>query len=325
MELAISLPANGVSPSATVDFVKEMADAGYTSVWSSEVAGPEFASMAGAVAATTDLPLGVAVLPVYTRSPMVLAMLAATLSDMTGGRFTLGVGTSSETIVEAFSSIPFRKPLTRLRETVEVLRRAFAGERVTFEGETVTMRGYRLPAPAPVPIWMGALNPRSLRLAGALGDGLCLNQLGPEHLPQILAEVRAGADEAGRSLDSYGVAARLFCLVSDDVEIGRTIVRRTFAPYAATVVYNRYFRWLGYAREMDGVTQAMAAGDRAAAGAALSDALIDACYVIGPEGHVADRISAYVEGGVTVPIIQAMHPDPSEGRQAMGRIASRLA
>lgn len=326
MELALSLPAASVPPSATVAFVKEMADAGYGSVWASEVAGPDFPTLAGAVAASTDLPIGVAVLPVYTRTAMVLAMTAATLAEMTGGRFTLGLGTSSDTIVEGFSGMPFDKPLTRLRETVQVCRALFAGERVTFEGKAISMRGYRLPlAPPPIPIWTGALNPRSLRMAGEIADGVCLNQLGPEHLPQVLGEVKKGAEKAGRSLDGYGVMARLFCLPFDDVEAGRTMVRRTFAPYAATNVYNRFFRSLGYEAEMDALLKAYESGDRAGAGAALSDRMIDACYVVGPEEAIAERITAYVEAGVTVPVVQVAHPDAEICRQTLHGLARRLA
>lgn len=327
MELAVSLPVAGMPVSDTVPFVRDAAAWGYQAAWASEVAGPDFATLLGAVATgVPDIRLGVAVVPVQTRSPWLLAATATTLAHLSGGRFTLGVGTSSEVIVEQWSGVPFERPLARLRESVGVIRAILAGERVQHDGEFVRTHGYRLfaPPPAPVPLVIGALNVRSLRQAGELGDGVALNQLGSEHLPKVLAEVRAGAEQAGRSMDGFDVVARLFCWVTDDVTAARAAVRRTFAPYAATSVYNRFFRWLGYEEEMDALVGAFQRGDRDAAGAALSDELVDSLYVLGDEDAVAQRVHAYVDGGVTVPVIACIGPGRAEAEKTLKAIAQRL-
>jgi probable F420-dependent oxidoreductase len=327
VRLAVSLPVAGVPASEAVDVVRSAVGWGYEAAWASEVAGPDFASLLGAVAAAVpEMSLGVAVVPVQTRSPWLLAATAATLSQLSGGRFALGVGTSSEVIVEQWSGVPFERPLARVRETVGLLRTILAGERTAHDGEFERSRGYRLYAapPAPVPLLIGALNPRSLRQAGELGDGVCLNQLGVEHLPQILGEVRTGAQEAGRDADALEVVARLFCWVTDDVAAARDLVRRAFAPYAATTVYNRFFRWLGFTEEMDALGAALAQGDRAGAATALSDRFVDALYVLGDADDVAGRVQAYVDGGVTIPVVACVGPGRAEAERTLRAVGERL-
>src|SRR3712207_3942107 len=186
----------------TPELVRDATGWGYQAAWASEVAGPDFASVLGAVAATVDVDLGVAVTPVQTRSTWLLAATAASLSHLSKGRFTLGVGTSSEVIVGQWSGQPFDRPLAQLRETVQVLRQLLSGERVSYDGAFVQASGYRLFAqpPAPVPIVVGALNPRSLTQAGEVSDGLALNQVAAEHVGDLVARWRAGGEAAGRDL-----------------------------------------------------------------------------------------------------------------------------
>lgn len=327
MRLGISLPVTGMPLRETVEFAREAAGWGYEEVWASEVAGPDFVSLLGAVATGTDLATGVAVAPVQTRSPWLLAATASSLSHLSNGRFTLGLGTSSELIVERWSGVPFERPLARLRETVEVVRAMLAGERVDHDGEFLITKGYPLfaPPPAPVPLYIGALNPGSLRQAGEIGDGLCLNQFGPEHLPRILAEVEAGRKSAGKdTAEPFDVVARIFCWVTDEPEAARNQARAVFAPYAATKVYNRFFRWLGFEEEMAVLAEAFGRRDRAAAAAALTDEFMAACYVIGGAEEVADRVAEYVAAGVTVPVIAAMGPGRAEATRTLRAIADGL-
>ena len=314
MKLAVSLPVTGVPIAETAGFVRQCQGWGYTAAWASEVAGPDFPTMLGAVAASCDLDLGVAVAPVQTRTAWLLATTAATLSHLSGGRFTLGLGTSSEVIVEQWSQIPFERPLERLRETVETVRAILAGERV---------HGYRLPAlpPAPVPIVVGALNRRSLRQAGEIGDGVALNQLAPAHVPMVLGELGRGVGpDSGR--DGFPVVARLFCWATDDPAGAREQVRRTFAPYVATGPYNRLYRWLGFEQEAEVVLAALDGGDRKAAAAAISDRLLDAVTAIGDDEAVAARVGQYVDAGVTVPVIACLGRSPDDAERTMRAVAA---
>jgi probable F420-dependent oxidoreductase len=312
-----SLPSPSIDPRDGIAMARRLQDVGYAAAWLAEVQGPDAFTQLGALAATTDLDLGVAVVPAQTRTPMVLGMTAVTLAQLSQGRFTLGIGASSEVIVSGWAGQPFDRPLSAVRETFEALRPMLRGERTTYEGEQVQVHGYRPHATpeTPVGLYLGALNRRSLRMVGELGaDGLCLNQMGPQHVPAMLDLVREGA--GGELGDDFGVVARLFCMVVDDVSFGRAVVKHTFAPYIATSVYNRFYRWMGYEAEAEGVLAA--AGDREAQAAAISDRLVDDIFLIGSAEAVAERIRAFTEAGVTVPVIAPMAAD-LEQTEAMYR------
>jgi probable F420-dependent oxidoreductase len=327
MQLAVSLPMAGVPLPDSVAIVREATQWGYSAAWASEVAGPDFATLLGAVSVATDVDLGVAVVPVQTRSPWLLAATASSLSHLSGGRFSLGLGTSSEVIVSKWSGIPFERPLARLRETVEVVRAMLGGERVSVDGEFFSTSGYRIfaPPPAPVPIIVGALNERSLRQAGAIGDGLALNQVAAEDVAGMLDQWRAGAEEAGRSVEGQPVVDRLFCLVTDQAAEAREFLRSFFAPYVATTVYNKFYRAHGFEEEADAVVAAMKAGDRAAAAAAVSDRLLDAVTAVGDADAVAARVQAYVDAGVTVPAIACLGLGRDDHVRTLQEIGRRLA
>jgi probable F420-dependent oxidoreductase len=325
MTLAVSIPAAGVELADLPDHLRDATEWGYTAAWAGEAAGPDFASVLGGIAlAGPPLDLGVAVAPVQTRAPWLLAATASTLSQLSRGRFSLGVGPSSELIVERWSGVPFDRPLQRTRETVEVLRRWLDGEKVEHDGDFFSTRSYRLfaPPPAPVPIIVGALNPRSLRQAGEIGDGVALNQLGPHNVADVLAEVRTGAERAGKRLEDLEVVARLFCLVTDDVPAAREIVRHTFTPYAATTGYNRFFAYLGFEEEMKTLWEAFARRDREAATTAFTDELVDTIAILGDEDDVAAGVRAHLDAGVTTAAIAAVTADRSTADRTL-RAAAR--
>ncbi len=326
MQLAVSLPVTGMPLHETVDLVREAKSWGYTAAWASEVAGPDFATLLGAVSTVGDIDLGVAVAPVQTRSPWLMAATAASLSHLTHGRFSLGVGTSSEVIVEQWSGVPFERPLARLRESVELIRSILAGERTNHDGEFLRTSGYRLfaPPPAEVPIIVGALNPKSLRQAGAIGDGVALNQVAAEDVSGMLDEWRAGAAEAGRSTQGMPVVDRLFCLVTDEPDAAREFLRGFFAPYVATTVYNRFYRAHGFAEEADAVNAAMVTKDRKAATAAVSDRLLGAVTAIGGPDEVAARVQDYIDAGVTIPVIAPLGVGRDEATRTLKAIGERL-
>ncbi|MDX1510231.1 MAG: LLM class F420-dependent oxidoreductase [Nitriliruptorales bacterium] len=322
--LAVSAPFPGCSAAESVELVQASVAWGYEACWAAEVDGPDAFSILGAVAATTDLELGVAVVPVQTRSAFVLGMTALSLASLTGGRFTLGVGASSEVLVSRFGGMPFERPLSHLREAVEVLKPILAGERASIEGEHVRVGGYRypVPAPVPVPLWIGALNPRSLRQTGELADGLCINQVAPQHLGRMLDEVHAGAAAADRTLpDPLPVMARLFCLVTDEIDFARQMVKHVFAPYVATSVYNRFYRWQGYEQEAAAIQEAAEAKDKSAMAAAFSDRLVDDLFLIGSADTVTARIREYVEAGVTVPVIAPLAADAAGAGATLEAVA----
>ncbi len=131
--------------------------------------------------------------------------------------------------------------------------------------------------------------------------------MAPHHVPRMLEEVRAGAEAAGRELpDDFPVVARLFALVTDDVAGAREMIRHVFAPYVATTVYNRFYRWMGYEEEAATIAEASESGDKQAMAAAMSDRIVDDLFILGDADTVAARVQEYVDAGVTVPAIAPM-------------------
>ena len=180
MRLAASLPVPPDLP-ACQRAARRMEELGYDSVWLADTgAGPDAFVLAAAVACVTSrLRIGTAVIPVYTRTPSVFAAGAGSVAQLAPGRFVLGLGASSETIVRAWGGVPFEKPLAYVREATTIIRQMLAGERVTFDGKWLRTKGFRLVSqpPQPVPIYLAALMPPMLELAGALGDGVILNMM----------------------------------------------------------------------------------------------------------------------------------------------------
>lgn len=308
--LATSVPFFGCTADQSVTLARQSRDWGYTAAWGSEVNATDGFTPLAALAVTSDLDLGVAVVPAQTRTAFVLGMTAATLADLSGGRFALGIGASSEVLVSRFGGQPFDRPLSAVREMAEALKPILAGQRSVYDGEQVKVGGYKVPFPfPPVPLYLGSLNRSSLRLAGELADGLCLNQMTVAHTPTMIDEVRRGADEAGRELPTdFPVVARFFVVVTDDVAAARPFVRAGFAPYVATSGYARFYRAQGFGDEVDAIVAANERGDRDAMVSAFSDRMVDDVFLLGDVEHVCDRIAAYVEAGVTVPVIAPLAP-----------------
>lgn len=297
---------------------------GYRSAWVAEVAGPEAFALAGAIATATDLDLGVAVVAADTRTPALLAMGAATVSQLAGGRpFALGIGSSSQVIVEGWHGRRFHPPLGRTRETVLAVRALLAGER-SFSGRYLSATGFRLATPpaGPVPIYVGALGRRMLRLAGAVADGVCLNLMPPQMVARQLAEIRAGAAEAERSLPpDFGVMARLHVVLDDDLAAARDVVRSAFGPYFAQPVYNRFLTWCGYPEAAAAIASGFAAGDRQAVAAAMSDDLVDAVALVGPVGRIAARLDEYAAAGIAEAALNVLASSPGEVLQVLEGLA----
>ena len=302
--LGMTLPIGGADKAA--ELAKAAHDRGYEEIWMAEVNGGDAYALAGAVAhALPGVRIGTAVVPAQTRTPMAHAMSAMTLSQMTGGNFILGIGLSSPNIVRDWAGQAYERPLTTMREHVEVLRQILSGQKTTYEGKTLSVKGFRLGG-APVgevPIYLGALNKSMLRLTGALCDGVCLNMVPESALPQVLGEVRAGAEAAGKDPNDLEVVARLHVVLADDPNMGRNLIRTVFGAYAATPGYNKCFEWIGFEEEARQIREAFAKGDRPGVAAGVTDRLCDAMAVVGDKETVRARIRAYAQAGIDVCVI----------------------
>jgi probable F420-dependent oxidoreductase len=293
----LTLPFAGVPLAEHEPLVRRAEAAGYDDLWTGETNGADgFTPLALATTWTERMRLGTGVVNPYTRGPAVLAQHAAALADASGGRFVLGLGASSNVIVERWNAIPFAKPLTRLRETVPVLREVLAGGRGP--------GGFRLETPPaqPVPIAIAALRDRMLRLGGELGDGTFTNFLPLSAAQHVVARVREGEAAGGRAATE--VICRFFCIPGDGLDTARFM----FAAYATVPVYEAFFRALGWGEAIDPMVAAWRSGDRKAALAAVPEDLVREIFVFGDPGAMRARLHEYADRGITTLVLTPIAP-----------------
>lgn len=295
----MTFPLPGIPLAEHRDWLQELADLGFTDFWTAEVAGADaFTPLAAAAAWVADVRLGTAIASVFSRGPALLAMEGAALANLAPGRFVLGIGSSSPLIVEGWNDRSYRRPYARMADTLRFLRRAFAGERIDEEFESFAVGGFALerpPAVAP-PIFVAALRERMLGLAGAEADGVLLGLVTPEDVRRSVAALGPGAA-------SREVALRIGVIPSEDVGIAREQARRIVAAYLNVPAYAAQHRWLGRGEQLAPLWSAWAAGDRLGALAAVPDDLVDALFVYGSVSECHRRIEAFLEAGVTTPLL----------------------
>lgn len=320
--LGLSLPLRGVALAEQGDWLRNAEDLGFSDFWTAEVDGLDaFTPLAAAAPVTRRARLGTAIAGVFQRGPALLAMEAAALAEAAPGRFALGIGASSPAVVEGWNDRTFRRPLARVRDTLRFLRRALAGERVDEAFETFAVRGFRLERRgfAPPPLFVAALRPRMLRLAGAEADGVLLGLLGAGDVPRVLAEARA-ARETDAPLESV---LRLGVFATRDPERARRSIRRILAAYMTAGPYARFHAWLGRGADLAPVAEAWRAGDRKAAVAAVPDAWIEEFFAVGPPEHCRDRLVEFAEAGVTTPVV-SLHPTEIDWGETLSVLAAAL-
>jgi len=307
--IAVTLPA-GPMLQQTIERLKWAEDNGYPDAWFSDSGAPDTLTQIAAVAHyTSTIRIGVAVTPVYTRTPAVIAASANVLAQLLPGRFILGLGSSSQTIMGQWNGIPLHKPLTRGKETALMVRSMLKGEKSDFDGETLFSRGYRqAPLDDPPPIYLAALRPNMIEMAAEVGDGVIFNLWPKSVLPKMLEHVRIGAERAGKDWREIEIVNRAMVLCTDDKVAARDRFRAAFAPYYATPVYNAFLAWAGHSQAASTITEGWASKDRAKTTGALSDALIDEIAVIGTEDEVRERIQADADGGVHTHIVAPILP-----------------
>ena len=225
---SLSVPLDSFSLAEHPEIAREAERIGYTDAWSFEVDGVDCFSPLAVLGGTTNMRLGTAIANVYTRGPATLAQCAAGIAEIAPGRFNLGIGAGSQPIVEQWNNGTFDRPATRVKEMVQFLRPALAGERVVFEGKTFSVDGFRLtrPAPEPVPIHVAALRSGMLKVAGEVADGCIINWLSAEDVKKSVAVVREAATAAGRDPDAIEITARLMVNIDEPAPESGALMRR---------------------------------------------------------------------------------------------------
>ncbi|HET6835082.1 MAG TPA: LLM class F420-dependent oxidoreductase [Acidimicrobiales bacterium] len=323
----MTIPFDNVPLHEQRDWIVELADLGYTDVWSSEANGADaFTPLALASAWAPSLRLGTAIVPAFTRGPGCLAQSVGSLAQAAPGRVALGVGTSSNVIVEGWNGIPFEQPYQRTRDIVRFLRQALTGEKVTAEYETFSVRGFKLGVvpPEPVPILVAALREGMLRLAGREGDGAIVNWLSADDVATVAPIVRRAAEGKAGAPDGAPpeIAARIFVAPSDDADTVRGMGRFAIAAYLNVPVYAAFHEWLGRTEQLGDMWRLWKEGDRKGALAAIPDEVVDELIVWGKPEQCREHVQRYVDNGVSTPAL-ALLPFGYDQRQAIRDLAPR--
>ena len=306
--LGIALQGFAGLPAA--DFVaaaKEAEARGYHTAWTGEASGADAVTLSTLVLGATErLRMATGVLPIQTRTPVILGMTAATLNHAAPGRFILGLGLSSRVIVEQWHGLRFVPSLEQMREAVTIIRAVASGERVNFEGKFYRVKNFRMTAPPPTPpprVVLAALGPEMLELAGEIADGVLMNWIPPEAIPASLTHLEAGARRAGRSLADFQIGAFVRVCVTDDPEGARQHLARDIMGYVTVDVYASFFRTAGFAPEVDAATSAWKAGDRGGAVKQISSRFLDGLGVVGDETFCRKRLAEFSRSGLAMPVV----------------------
>ncbi|HEX6568624.1 MAG TPA: LLM class F420-dependent oxidoreductase [Acidimicrobiales bacterium] len=316
----MTIPFDGIPLHAQRDRIVELADLGYTDVWSAEANGSDaFTPLALASVWAPSLRLGTAIVPAFTRGPGLLAQSVGSLAQAAPGRFALGVGTSSNVIVEGWNGIPFDRPYQRTRDIVRFLRRALTGEKVTAGYETFSVRGFKLGVvpDEPVPLLVAALREGMLRLAGREGDGAIINWLSADDVATVAPIVHAAGGGAPRE-----IVARIFVAPTDDAGTVRAMGRYAIAAYLNVPVYAAFHEWLGRGDRLGDMWRLWKEGDRKAALEAIPDSVVDELIVWGTPAACREHIRRYIDNGVTTPAL-ALLPFGIDVGQAVRDLAPR--
>src|SRR3954452_5367037 len=300
--------SGGPSPAEIVDCIVLAESLGYESAWVAEGhGGDQFAILAAAASRTAHIRLGTSITSVFVRTGPTIAMAAAAVDDISGGRFILGIGSSHKVQVEAEHGVVYAKPLTRVRETVAAIRGLLRDGTVQLQGETVKTEKFDLwfaPRRPPPPVYVSAVFPKMVALCGEIADGVMLTRSTLDTAARVREQLAEGARRAGRDPGGIVVSSLLPTLVAESREAALAALRPGLAFYAGFFPrYNRMMAEHGFAAEASAIAEAWARGDRAAAERAVSDTLIDATSIAGTPEQCRERIAAYRRSGIDLPII----------------------
>jgi F420-dependent oxidoreductase-like protein len=343
MRLGLSLgyQTAWTTPADHLAFAQEAERLGYSVVWAAEAYGSDSPSiLAWIVGQTTRIDVGSAVMQIPARAPAATAMTAATIDTLSGGRFRLGLGVSGPQVSEGWYGVRFAKPLARTREYVEIVRRVLRRETLVYQGEHYTLplpdgpgKALRLsfhPPRADIPIYLAAVGPRNVELAGEIADGWLAIFFAPDAAAEQLAAVAAGRARAGRTIEGFDIVPSVPVVVGDDVAACAELVRWYAALYIGGMgsreqnFYNQLAVRMGYADAARKVQDLYLAKRHRDAAAAVPLEFIDRTSLLGPPERIADRMAAYAEAGVTTLSVTLFAGDRESGIATLRTVADAL-
>jgi probable F420-dependent oxidoreductase len=317
--------SGGLPPADIVECVRLAESLGYESAWVAEGhGGDQFAILAACAAVTRRIRLGTSISSVFVRTAPTIGMAAATIDQLSGGRFILGLGSSHRVQVEPEHGLPFVQPTARLRDTIAIVRALLRDGVVSHRGEVVTIERFDLwfpPLRPAIPIYVAALFPRLLEIAGGLAEGVLLTWPTPRTIARAVEHVAIGARQAGRRAGDVDVASLIPCAVADTVAAAREALRPAVGLYAGFFPrYNRLLAEAGFGDAVAAIKAAFDRGGREAAARVVPDALIDAVALAGTPETCRARLADYRAAGLALPIVSPRAVGPDATKSAMATI-----
>jgi F420-dependent oxidoreductase-like protein len=339
--LALGYWGLGLTPGDQIGLVREAEATGFDSVWTAEAYGSDAATPLAWFAARTErIRLGAAILQIPGRSPAMTAMTAVTLDHLSEGRFNLGLGTSGPQVAEGWHGQRFGHQLARTREYVEIVRRALARERLTYDGEVFTLplpdgpgKALKLtigPVQERIPIYIAAIGPKNTQLVGEIADGWLPFFFSPEHVDGSRSLLEQGAARTGRSLEDFDIAPTVQVSIDDDIDRARDVMRPFIALYVGGMgsrqknFYNRLVRRYGFEDAATTIQGLYLDGKKQEAAAAIPRELIDLVTMCGPRERVRERLEVYRDAGVETLIASVMGPDFEARKRTLRELAEML-
>ena len=317
MRLGLNLGYWGAGDDANnLKLAQEADRLGYAVAWAAEAYGSDSVTVLTWVAAhTKNIDVGTAILQIPARSPAMVAMTAATLDSLSGGRVRLGLGVSGPQVSEGWHGVRFDAPLGRTREYVDIVRMALRREPVRYDGKHYTLplpdgpgKALKLivhPVREQIPVYLASIGPKNLELTGEIADGWLAIFFSPEYAGESMQHIKAGAAKAGRDLSAFDVVPTVPVIIGDDPKTCAEPLKGYAALYIGGMgsreknFYNALARRMGYEQEAQQIQDLYLGGDKGGATAAVPFEFVDQTSLLGPADRITDRLQAYKDCGVT--------------------------
>ena len=318
MKLGVIAGYSGKRMSIPMDVIKHAESLGYESVWTSEAYGSDAITPAAWILANTSkIKVGTAIMQMPARSPACTAMTAMTLNQLSGGRFIIGIGASGPQVVEGWHGVAYGRPVTRIKEYTQILRKIMAREgpvefhgyhyNMPYNGPDATGLGKPLKsilqADTSIPIYTASITPNGLAASAEVADGVFPVWMNPERFDVFEGSIMKGLKKSGRTLADYDIAPFITCIMGDDLDRCRMPIKGNLALYIGGMgardknFYNDYAKALGFEEAAVKIQDLYLAGRKDEAMAAVPDELVDAVHLVGPAGRIKERLQAWKEAG----------------------------
>tara|TARA_B100001123_G_scaffold416955_1_gene519170 strand:- start:13796 stop:14791 length:996 start_codon:yes stop_codon:yes gene_type:complete len=280
---------------------------GFEAVWVPEGGGRDSLTSLATIAMKTEkVKLGTGILPIFARTPTNTAMGASGMAAVSNGRFMLGLGVGHAPTVESKDGIPFKAPMTRMRETIQIIKGLLSGEEVNFSGKQFNVSGASMGSATPktkVPVYIAALGPQMLEMVGELADGVLMNWTAADYLTEAVGHIKRGADKAGRDMGEIDIAGYVRVAVGDDVSAARDSLRHQVARYASNPFYRNFFAQTGFDKEMSAAASALADGSLDKAAESITEEMQDQVAVVGTVDECRNALEKRRAAGLQMPVI----------------------